>query len=167
MLLLLVPRGLHVEHWTKDTSTSDGVVDLTIFVAIRIFAFLLLKVVLLVPVVLLVVLLLLVELSWLLSILLLLVRLATVEVLSTSVLSLNLRRLLLFFLGLLLFLSLLLLLRGSLHAALEAVDPAGELLSLGLVDLELEDLFVLLGHPEVPAFQLVGQQGRQVVEEAV
>ena len=93
--------------------------------------------------------------------------LVAVDILSVSVLSLILWRSLLFFLGLLLLLSLLLLLRGSLHAAPEAVDPAGELLLLGLVDLELEDLFVLLGHPEVPAFELVGQQGRQVVEEAV
>ena len=166
-MLLLVLRGLHVEDWTKDTSTSDGVVDLTFFVAILIFALLLLEVVLLVFVVLLLVLLLLVELSLLLSILLLLVCMVTVEVLSRSVLSLIMSRFLLFFLGLLLLLSLLLYLRCFLQATSETVDLAGEPFLLGLVDLELKELFVLLGHPKMPASHLVRLQLRQVVVEAV
>ena len=161
MLLLVLKGGLHVEHWTVDVSTTDGVVDLTIFVAILdfIFAILLLKEVLMLLVVLLVVQLVLVVLSLQLCILLL-TRLVTVEVLSACILSL-LRRSLLFFLGLLL------LLFSSLDASLQSVDPAGKRISLGLVDLELEDLFVLLGHPELPASHLVRLQRRQVVEEAV
>ena len=156
----------HGELWTDDASTSDGFDDLA-FVAVFDLVFGVLFIfVLFVILVLVVVVLLLLELSLLLRLLMLLLGLVAVEVLSVLVLSLILSRSLLFFLGLLLLLSLLFFL-SSFHAAPEAVDPVGEVLLLGLVDLELEDLFVLLGHPEVPAFQLVGQQGRQVVEEAV
>ena len=148
MLLLLVLRGLHVEHWTKNMSTSDGVVNLTIFVTTLdlLFAILLLKVVIMLLVVLLVVQLVLVVLSLQKCILLLLVCWVTKEILSTYILS-RLRRSLLFFLRLLLLLSLLLLLCSSIYSSLQSVDPAGERISLFLVDLELEYLFVLLRHP--------------------
>ena len=157
----------HGELWTDDASTSDGFDDLAFVAVFDLVLRVLFIFVVFVVVVLVVVVLLLLELSLLLRLLMLLLGLVAVEVLSVLVLSLILSRSLLFFLGLLLLLSLLFLLRSFLHTASEAVDPAGELLLLGFVDLELEDLFVLLGHPEVPAFQLVGQQGRQVVEEAV
>ena len=163
----MVLRDGHGELWADDASTSDGFDDLA-FVAVFDLVFGVLFIfVLFVLVVQVLVVLLLVELSLLLRLLMLLLGLVAVEVLSAYVLALILWRSLLFFLGLLLLLSLLFLLRGFLHAALETVDPAGELVLLGFVDLELEDLFVGLGHPEVPAFHLVGQQGRQVVEEAV
>ena len=157
----------HGELWTDDASTSDGFDDLA-FVAVfdLVFGVLFIFVVFVV-LVLVVVVLLLVELSLLVRVLMLLLGLVAVEVLLASVLALILRRSLLFFLGLLLVLSLLLSLFSLLHAALDAVDLVGELLLLGLVDLQLEDLSVLLGHPEVPASQLVRLQRRQVVEEAV
>ena len=157
----------HGELWADDASASDGFDDLAFVAVFDLVLRVLFIFVVFVIVVLVVVVLLLVELSLLLRLLMLLLGLVAVEVLSVLVLSLILSRSLLFFLGLLFLLSLLLLLRGSLHAAPEAVDLAVELLLLGLVDLELEDLFVLLGHPEVTAFHLVRLQLWQVVEEAI
>ena len=159
-------REGHGELWTNYTSTSNGFDDL-VFVTVFNLVLGVLFVVLWVFVVLVVVVLLLVELCLLLRLLKLLLGIFTVEVLLKYVLSLSLRRYFLFFLRLLLVLCLLLLLCSSLHAASKTFNPAGKCSLLGLVDLELEELFVLLGHPEVAAFHLARQQRRQVVEEAV
>ena len=163
-MLLLLGEG-HAK--ANDTNISDGFNDLVFVAVLEIVFWVLFVFVVLMFVVLLGELLLALELSLMKRTLVLLVGILTLEILSTCNEWRQLRRHLLFFFGLLLLLCLLLLLSGSLHALLDAVDLACKHGLLGLVYLELEDLFVLLGHPELSAFHLVRLEWWQVVKEAV
>ena len=64
-------------------------------------------------------------------------------------------------------LLLLLLGRGLVHLPLQLLHPSPEAFLALLVDPQLQQLFVLLGHPHLPSPHLVRLQGWQIVPEAI